>query len=80
MKTAVRRWGNSLALRIPSAFVTKTQISEGSKVEVTLRSGTIVVRPMVRKHYALKDLLKRVTPANLHNSISTGRAAGQEVW
>ena len=80
MKTAVRRWGNSLALRIPSAFATETQISEGSEVEVTLRAGTILVRPIVRKRHALNDLLKRVTPANLHNSISTGPAAGQEVW
>ena len=80
MKTAVRRWGNSLALRIPSAYASEIQISEGSEVEVTLRSGTILVRPIVRKHYALNELLKRVTPANRHDSVTAERIAGKEVW
>jgi antitoxin MazE len=80
MKTAVQRWGNSLALRIPRAYALETRISEGSQVELTLKSGSLVVRPISRQRHSLAELLRRVTPANRHESLSTGARVGQEVW
>lgn len=80
MKTAVRRWGNSLALRIPRAYASEVRISEGSKVELTMKSGSLVVRPISRQRHSLAELLRRVTPANRHESISTGAHVGQESW
>ncbi len=80
MKTAVQRWGNSLALRIPRTYAAESQISEGSEVELTLKSGSLVIRAIVRKRYSLPDLLKRITPANRHESVATGGAVGREVW
>jgi antitoxin MazE len=80
MKTAVQRWGNSLALRIPRAYASETRISEGSEVELTLKSGSLVVRPVLRKRHSLANLLKRVTRSNRHESVSTGASAGQEAW
>ena len=80
MKTAVQRWGNSLALRIPSSFAAETHISEGSQVELTLKSGSLVVKPILRKQHSLADLLKRVTPSNRHDSTETGGSVGQEAW
>jgi antitoxin MazE len=80
MKTAVQRWGNSLALRIPRTYAAETRISEGSEVELSLKAGTIVVRPVVRKRHSLPDLLKRISPANRHGSIETGNSVGQETW
>jgi len=80
MKTSVQRWGNSLALRIPRAYAAETKISEGSEVELTLKAGTLVVRPVVRKRHALADLLQRVRSANRHLAIETGPPVGKEVW
>ena len=80
MRTAVQRWGNSLALRIPRTYAAETKISEGSEVELTLKSGALVVRPILRKRHALPDLLKRVSPANRHEAVETGHAMGKEVW
>jgi antitoxin MazE len=80
MKTAIQRWGNSLALRIPRAYAAETRISEGSDVELTLKSGTLVVRPLARKRHSLADLLKRIRRTNQHGSVNTGQAVGQETW
>ena len=80
MKTAVQRWGNSLALRIPSSFAAETHISEGSQVELTLKSGTLVVKPILRKQHSLAELLKRVTPSNRPDSVETGGSVGKEAW
>lgn len=80
MKSAIQRWGNSLALRIPRTYAKVTRISEGSEVELTLKSGTLVDRPVSRKRPALTDLLKRITPANRHDPVETGSAVGRETW
>jgi len=80
MKTAIQRWGNSLALRIPRTYAAETRISEGSEVELSLKAGTLVVRPLVRKRHSLTDLLKQITPANRHGAVETGKAVGQEAW
>lgn len=81
MKTAIQRWGNSLALRIPKTYAAETRISEGSEVELTLKSGALVIRPVARKKlHSLTDLLKRITPGNRHGAVETGEALGQETW
>jgi antitoxin MazE len=80
MKTAIQRWGNSLALRIPRTYAAETRISEGTEVELSLKSGTLMVRPVVRKRHSLADLLKRITPANRHESADMGPAVGKESW
>jgi len=80
MRTAVQRWGNSLALRIPRAYALETGISNGSEVELTLAEGGLVVRPVARKRHALEDLLDRVRASNRHEAVDTGPAVGREVW
>jgi antitoxin MazE len=80
MKTAVQRWGNSLALRIPRAFAAETKIQDGSEVELSLKGGALVVRPVRRSRLALNDLLKKVTPANRHDEVQTGVSVGRETW
>ena len=80
MTTAVQKWGNSLALRIPRTCAAETNLSEGSEVELRVQSGTIVVRPVVRKRHKLDDLLQRVTARNRHGAVDTGKTVGKEVW
>ncbi len=80
MKTSIQRWGNSLALRIPRTYATETRLGEGSEVELIFKSGTLVVRPIVRKRHSLTELLKRITPSNRHQSVETGNRVGREEW
>jgi antitoxin MazE len=78
MRTSVQRWGNSLALRIPKTYAEETHILAGSEVELTLKSGSLIIRPVSKR--SLKDLVDAITPANLHDCVSTGASVGQEVW
>ena len=80
MKTAVQKWGNSLALRIPKAYAEETEIHNGSSVELSLKSGSLVIRPIRRKAFKLEELVKGVNATNRHGSVATGPAIGQEVW
>lgn len=78
MRLQIQKWGNSLALRIPSSFAIESNVKQGSAVDVSLKNGTIVVEPIVEKELTLDDLLKKVTKSNLHDEVETGSVVGKE--
>lgn len=79
MKIQIRKWGNSLALRIPKSFAVETKIEQGTTVDVSLEGGGIVLRP-TREELTLEDLLENVTDENIHGEIDFGKGKGREVW
>lgn len=80
MRVAVRKWGNSLALRIPKFLASDSRIAQGSLVELTVEKGRLVVTPLTVPEYSLNQLLAKVRPRNLHGEVDSGRAAGRESW
>jgi antitoxin MazE len=80
MITAVQKWGNSLALRIPKAFADETQLHEGATVDFTLQDGNLVIIPVRKQTFTLEALLKDIQPDNQHEPIETGDAVGREIW
>jgi antitoxin MazE len=79
METTVRKWGNSLAIRIPRPFADELGILEGHPVQIAVEAGRLVVRPAPRP-LALRELLKQVRPGNLHGEVESGRPVGRETW
>ncbi len=80
MKTAVQRWGNSLAVRIPRAFAQETRLGSGTEVDLQLKSGTLVISPARKSRYLLGALLAQVRKANLHSEAEWGEPKGREAW
>ena len=80
MITKIQKWGNSLGLRIPKSFAEEVGVEEGSPVNISLEGNRLVVRPLRGKRYLLSHLLSQVKEENLHKEISTGDAAGKEIW
>ena len=79
-ETAVSKWGNSLAVRIPLAIAREAGLSEGDSVALTLDpEGAIVLRPS-RRRYDLAELVSRITPKNRHHETDWGRKRGRESW
>ncbi len=78
MDTTVQKWGNSLALRIPSALAKDVRLRQGSVVEVVVVEGTMVVKPKDGRRYSLSRLLKGITKANRHVEQPSGRGVGKE--
>ena len=73
----VRKWGGSLAVRIPKAIAEQWGVTDGSAIEMDAEGGRVVVR---KRKYDLDDLLARVTPDNLHPEQDTGEPQGNEEW
>ena len=80
MEARIQKWGDSLALRIPMSFADGIHLQPGTLVDVSLRDGTLIVEPLHSSSVTLEDLLKDVTPENLHDEINTGPAVGGEMW
>ena len=80
MKTKMQKWGNSLAIRIPKAFAEEVGLKEESEVDVSLKSGKLVVVPVERPALTLKALVAKITEENVHREIDTGPATGREAW
>jgi antitoxin MazE len=77
---SVRKWGNSLALRIPRSLAEETEIREGSVVDLAAQRGRLVVTPAPRQRYDLDEMLAEVTDDNLHEEVGTGERVGREAW
>jgi antitoxin MazE len=80
MKAVVKKWGNSASVRIPSAVLHAAKLRLEDSVDVREESGRIVIEPVPRKEYDLSELLKRITPKNLHEEADFGRRVGKEAW
>jgi len=80
MKTKVQKWGNSLALRIPKPFADEVGLQPDSPVELSLDHGKLVISRLHAGAMSLEELLRGITPDNLHREVDTGTAVGNEAW
>jgi len=80
MRVAVRKWGHSLAVRIPKAVAVDSGLREGAQVEVSLVDGRVVLAPVPRPRRTLEELLAGVHKRNLHVEFDTGAPVGRESW
>jgi len=78
MEVQFAKWGNSVALRVPSKVAETLGIAPGSVAELSLKRDKLIITP--RQHaYQLDDLLAGITAKNLHQETDTGSAVGAEV-
>ncbi len=76
--TTIQKWGNSLAVRIPSDLAKSYGVEHGSQVELEGTNGGIFVRPIVKKP-TLDDLLAKTEgKTNPHLDYNLGKPEGRE--
>jgi len=80
MQTKIKKWGNSLALRIPKLLALDVNLKQNELVNLSIDKNSIIITPIGEKEYSLEKLLKGVTKSNLHGEFDTGEPVGKEVW
>lgn len=78
--TYVKKWGNSLAVRLPRSLLAQLNLEVDGEVEISVEEGRLILSPVKKPKYKLDELLVQVTPENLHDEINYGKPAGKEVW
>ncbi len=77
MEIQFAKWGNSLAIRVPSKVADSLGVVPGTVADLEVRGGQFIVTPR-KQAYRLDDLLAEITPENLHSEISVGPNVGME--
>jgi antitoxin MazE len=78
MKAVIRKWGNSPALRLPTALLKEAGYQLEQEVELVVSRGRIVVQPLGRVEYDLADLVGGINRGNSHAAIDFGPPVGKE--
>lgn len=79
MGIQVRKWGNSAAVRIPSALMAAAALNVGQEVELREENGRIIIEPVLKPVYTLDELLVGMTPETFHEDVDFGPPVGNEV-
>lgn len=80
MVTQVRKWGNSLAVRLPKPLAQTAALKPGSAVTIEARSGQVTITLVRSPKYRLEDLVRGITKKNRHPLLFDDRPRGREVW
>ena len=78
--TYIRKWGNSLAIRLPQSLLAQLNLQIDGEVEISLEEGRLILSPVKKPGYTLDELLAQITLENLHDEIDFGKPVGKEVW
>jgi antitoxin MazE len=78
MEAVIKKWGNSLGIRIPKFIVKELSLKDGSSVEIEDKEGQIIIHPKNVKN--LHELLQKINKTNIHSEVETNGPIGQEIW
>jgi len=79
MGVQVKKWGNSAAIRIPSAIMAAAALNVGQEVEVREEGGRLIIEPVLKPVYTLEELLAGMKPETFHEKVDFGPPVGNEL-
>jgi antitoxin MazE len=86
MRMVIKKWGNSLATRIPKAVVESTALHLNQEVDIEAVNGKIIISPIKKKkEYKLEELLSQckagaMKPTQEDQEWLNADPVGKEVW
>jgi antitoxin MazE len=78
METVIKKWGNSLGIRIPNLIVKEMALRDGSFVNIDGKENEIIIKP-IRKT-KLSEMLSQINKQNIHEEITATGPVGKEIW
>ncbi len=80
MNAVISKWGNSPALRLPSAVLKEAGYNMAQKVELIVSEGSIIIQPSPTVEYDLDELINGIDGRNTHSEFSFSASVGNEVF
>jgi antitoxin MazE len=84
MEAVIKKWGNSLGIRIPNLIVREMSLKDGSFVNIDGKENEIIIKPVrksklkARPH--LSEILSQINEQNIHEEITSAGPVGKEIW
>jgi antitoxin MazE len=79
MEARVKKWGNSLGIRIPKSIADDIGLKDNCLVELLSNDCQLVIRPK-SKAYTLEELLAQIKRKNIQHETDWGKPVGAETW
>lgn len=79
MITKVKKWGNSLGVRIPKPFANKANIEDGTEIDIEIKGQNLILKS-TKPGYNLNKLVSKISDKNRHSEIITSQKIGKEIW
>lgn len=80
MQLSIAKWGNSLALRLPSHIAKASRLEEGVTVTVEVQEGGSIIVTPTRKRFKLSELLAKHPDRTESAEVDWGQSKGEEAW
>ena len=86
MHMTIKKWGNSLATRIPKAVVESIGLHLDQEVDIEGINGKIIITPIKKKkEYKLEELLSQCKPGSMDLTKEdqewlNAEPVGKEIW
>jgi antitoxin MazE len=78
MEAVIKKWGNSLGIRIPNLIVRELSLEEGSFVDIKDKGDEIIIKPKTNNQ--LSEMLRLINEINIHGEFETTGPIGNEIW
>jgi len=76
----LRKWGNSLAVRLPAAVAREAGLRLDQRVRLEVDHDCVVIRPLGTEEPTLKERLERFDPARHGGEAIADPPVGAERW
>lgn len=77
----LKRWGNSLGVRLPAEIAKAAQLRADQRVELTVEDGAVIIRALNNAPMSLADRLLRFDPIQHGGeAMATDTNLGAEKW
>jgi antitoxin MazE len=78
METVIKKWGNSLGIRIQNLIVREFSLTDGAFVEIKDAGNEIIIKP--KNKNKLTEMLDAINEQNTHEEVETCGPVGKEIW
>jgi antitoxin MazE len=76
----IRKWGNSLGIRVPKSVAEQVDLRDGSEIEFDTSGGVLKVRPKRRRRkHTLASLLAKAKGRSPHRGLDSAPRVGREL-
>jgi len=75
MHATIKKWGNSLAIRIPQSFAAQLGVEENSNVSIEISDNQLIIK----RGQTLEDMLAGIAVENKHELVDFGESRGKEL-
>jgi antitoxin MazE len=78
VEAVIKKWGNSLGIRIPNLIVKEMSLRDGSYVNIDGGENEIIIKPIQKSK--LSEILSQINEHNIHEEINAAGPVGKEIW